>query len=140
MTEHNGDETRQELADERTELARERNEMARERTGASSSRTVLANERTFSAWLRTALSAIGVGLAVPRLLAPPEYRHIATSLGLILIVLGVAMGLLAAKRYCRVSAELEAKGLELTPGWVATVVGLVLTLVGVLAIILVIME
>jgi putative membrane protein len=101
---------------------------------------VLANERTFSAWLRTALSAIGVGLAVPRLLAPAAYRHIAMWIGLILILVGVAMGMLAAKRYCTVARELKPVGIDLTPAWVATVIVAALTLVGALAAVLVVME
>ena len=131
---------RTDLADERTELARERNELARQRTDASASRTVLANERTFSAWLRTALSGIGLGLAVPKLLASPLSQHVAMWLGLILILLGVVAGMLAAKRYATVARELEEVGLDLTPGWVATTIVAALTLVGVLAVVLVIMQ
>ncbi|MBD3291869.1 MAG: DUF202 domain-containing protein [Armatimonadia bacterium] len=131
---------RTELADERTVLARERNELARQRTDASASRTVLANERTFSAWLRTALSGIGLGLAVPKLLASPLSQHVAMWLGLILIVLGTVAGMLAAKRYATVARELEEVGLDLTPGWVATTIVAALTLVGALAVVLVVMK
>lgn len=140
MSEQDERATVDESADERTVLARERNELARQRTDASASRTVLASERTFSAWLRTALSGIGLGLAVPRLLASPASRHVAMWLGLILIVVGVATGILAAKRYRVVARELEATGLDLTPAWVATAIAAALTLVGALAVVLVLMD
>lgn len=133
MSDSSNRSTKQELVDERTELAQHRTEDA-------ARRTVLANERTFSAWLRTALSAIGVGLAVPKLLAPADYHLLALSLGLTLIVLGVGMGLLAAKRYCQITRELEAKDLELTPGWVASIIVIALTLVGVLSVLIVLMD
>ena len=124
----------------KTDLADERTELARKRTDDAASRTVLANERTFSAWLRTALSGIGLGLAVPRLLSDARTVGIAAALGLILIVLGVAAGVLAAYRYHNVSQDLEAAGHELTPRWITAAIVAGITLVGVLAVILVLMQ
>ncbi|MFW6156678.1 MAG: DUF202 domain-containing protein [Armatimonadota bacterium] len=130
---------RTELAEERTAEADDRTQWARERTEAAANRTVLANERTFTAWLRTGLSSIAVGLAVPRLLTTPASEHVGLWLGLLLIVLGVALGVLAACRYCRVAKDLKEAGLELTPAWVATVIVAGMTLVGVLALVLVLL-
>lgn len=115
----------------------ERTLLARQRTDASANRTVLANERTFTAWLRTGLSAIALGLAVPRLLATAESAYVGRWLALILIVLGLLMAVVAACRYCRVAEDLEQAGLELTPAWVAMVIVAGLALVGVLAVVLV---
>ncbi len=128
---------REEASDERLELARRRTELADARTVDASRRTVLANERTFSAWLRTALSAIGVGLAVPRLLAPEQHRVTAMWLGLMMILVGLGMVVLAEHRYRRVAKNLEEAGLHMTPGWVATAVLVAMLLVVALAVVLV---
>jgi putative membrane protein len=122
--------TKPDPADERTELARQRTE-------ASANRTVLANERTFTAWLRTGLSAIALGLAVPRLLTTAESAYVGDFLALILIALGIFMAVLAACRYCRVAEDLEEAGLELTPAWIAMVIVVGLSIVGVLAVVMV---
>ena len=97
------------------EVDDERTLLARQRTDASASRTVLANERTFSAWLRTALSGIGLGLAVPKLLASPTSHYVATWLGLLLIVLGVIAGMLAAKLPYLIDREHLVHGTESLP-------------------------
>ncbi|MFO8079953.1 MAG: DUF202 domain-containing protein [Armatimonadota bacterium] len=117
----------------------ERTLLARQRTDASANRTVLANERTFTAWLRTGLAAIALGLAVPRLLTTPASEYVGMLLGLLLIVLGVVMGVLAACRYCKVAKDLKLAGLELTPAWVAAVLVAGMSLVGVLAVALLLM-
>lgn len=133
MAEHETDQFTREDVDERTELARQRT------TGAAT-RTVLANERTFTAWLRTGLSAIALGLAAPRLLTTAENAEVALTLGLMLIVLGVITGVLAAYRYTKVAADLQEAGHELMPGWVASGIVAGLTLIGVFAVVLALME
>lgn len=135
MTDDHDGMDREELAEERTRLAEERTENAEHRTEAAHSRSVLANERTFSAWLRTAMSAMAVGLGVAELLASTDYRMVAKLLGVTLIVLGGAVSLLGAKRYYKVADELEEAGVELTPKW--AVGGIVAGLLAVMALALI---
>ena len=42
---------------------RDREELAENRTDLAEDRTAMANERTFAGWARTAMAAIGIGLA-----------------------------------------------------------------------------
>lgn len=68
-------------------------------------RTLMAAERTYLAWLRTGLGAIGVSLAVGRLVpALLDESHAAYS------VLGVGYGLLGIFLVCY--ALLRARGLQ----------------------------
>ncbi len=61
-------------------------------------RTLLAAERTFSAWLRTALAAMGGGLAILRLISFKSelHRTIGHILGETLILWGCAIILFSA--------------------------------------------
>ncbi len=77
----------------------------------ASSRTLLANERTFAAWIRTGLAVAGTGLAVARAAPEAERRGVATLLGAIFVVLGVALLFVGAHRYTRVKADLR-EGVE----------------------------
>lgn len=133
-------EERTDLAAERTEVAEDRTEWARERTEAAANRSVLANERTFSAWLRTGMSAIAVGLGIAELLPEAEPRIAATAIGLILIVLGAGMCVLGARRYYRVAHELTERELDLTPNWIVTTIVGSLAAVSILAIVLVLIH
>ena len=80
-----------------------------------------ANERTFLAWLRTSLALIGFGLAISRfslflrqfqatvtqqeVSSPPFFNS--ETLGLSLVVFGIAVIALAAWRYNRVFWQIE---------------------------------
>jgi putative membrane protein len=110
-------EERTEWAEERTEQAEQRTEWAEQRTDWAQHRTVLANERTFSAWLRTGLSAIGGGVAIVEFLGNEDGELIARILGVILILVGAGVILLAFWRYNQISNLLEEKGLPVTPKW-----------------------
>jgi uncharacterized membrane protein YidH (DUF202 family) len=85
-------------------------------------RVHMANERTFLAWLRTSLALMGFGFIVHRfnlfareirLLAParPGAAEVPVGpvlhLGLILMILGSVLGLLAAVRFLIVEHEIE---------------------------------
>jgi putative membrane protein len=70
---------------------------------SSQARDHLANERTFNAWLRTALGAVALGVAVPKLVDHTVGAIIAAA-GLILVG-GLCM-VYAGYRYMRVSRML----------------------------------
>jgi putative membrane protein len=87
-----------------------------------------ANERTFLAWVRTSIAVIAFGFLVERFdlflefVAPAaiknktavpsgEFGHVA---GLVLIVLGIFMILVAAARFARNAREIDAE--KIFPG------------------------
>ncbi len=67
----------------------------------SQERTLLASERTFSAWLRTALAAMGGGIAILRLISfkTDIHRIIAHIIGETLILWGCLIIVLASIDY-----------------------------------------
>jgi putative membrane protein len=77
--------------------------------------TILANERTFSAWLRTGLAAELGGLAVSRLLVLGlvHYRWIARIIGIIFILIGMTIYIIALLSYRQTlkGIQAEEKGL-----------------------------
>jgi len=104
-------------------------------------RTWLAAERTYLAWLRTGLGALGISLAVGRLLpALIDAEHVAFGLlGIGYGALGVLLLVVSAYRTQRVRAALAAQRPLPTDAWtiwVFTAVGFVLA-VGTIALIVV---
>jgi putative membrane protein len=67
---------------------------------SSEARDHLANERTFNAWLRTALGAVALGIAVPKLI---DHKAIAILAASGLILVGALCMVYAGYRYVRVS-------------------------------------
>ncbi|MFO7537763.1 MAG: DUF202 domain-containing protein [Chloroflexota bacterium] len=125
------------LANERTKMAETRTEQAEERTEWAQRRTLLANERNFSAWIRTSLAAIGVGLAVARFIDQGT-QPLAALLGVILVLIGAGVGIMAIWRYQKISDFLEEEGIQVTPKWVvfSLIGGLLLSATIILVIIL----
>jgi putative membrane protein len=74
------------------------------RPDEASVRDHLANERTFLAWVRTAVTFIGLGFAVDQLLEPEAGGEL---LGLGLIVVGGALMLPALIGFRRTSSAIE---------------------------------
>lgn len=72
-------------------------------------RTRLASERTYLAWLRTGLTAFGVGIAVgrvvPALIDVPEWPYAAV--GIAFVLLGVAVVLFGMRRQMEVRRALD---------------------------------
>jgi len=100
-------------------------------TDSAPRRTWLAAERTYLAWLRTGLGALGLALAVGRLLpALIDASQVAFGLlGAGFAALGVFLLVLAAYRAQRTRAALAAGRplpLDVWAIWVLTVVSLVL--------------
>ena len=110
-------------------------------TDSAPRRTWLAAERTYLAWLRTGLGALGIALAVGRLLpALIDAEHVAFGLlGVGYGVLAVFLLVMAAYRAQRVRAALAAQR-PLPPDtwtiWVLTAASLVLA-VGTIALVVV---
>ena len=102
-------------------------------TDSAPRRTWLAAERTYLAWLRTGLGALGIALAVGRLLpALIDSSHVEFGLlGIGYGALGVFLLVIAAYRSQRVRTALEADRPLPTDAWtmwVLTVASLVLAL------------
>ena len=100
-------------------------------TDSAPRRTWLAAERTYLAWLRTGLGALGIALAVGRLLpALIETEHIGFGLlGIGYGALGVFLLVMSTYRTHRVRAALVAQRplpADTWTIWVLTAVGLVL--------------
>jgi putative membrane protein len=124
----------------RRELAKERSEYAEMRTDWAEHRTLLANERTFSAWMRTGLSAIGGGLAVAEFLSNADWQVFTRTIGILLVVFGASVCLLAFWRYNQITEVLEREdNLRILPRWstLALVILLMVIVLLVLALIVI---
>ena len=102
-------------------------------TDSAPRRTWLAAERTYLAWLRTGLGALGLALAVGRLLpALIDASHLAFGvLGAGYAVLGVFLLVMAAYRAQRTRAALatgQPLPLDLWVVWVLTAASIVLAI------------
>jgi putative membrane protein len=102
-------------------------------------RTWLAAERTYLAWLRTGLAAVGVALAVGRLVpaliggSDAVYAALGTGYGL----LGVFMVVYAMLRLRRVAAALRVNGPVTLEWWaiaVVTAIGVALAVATILTV------
>ena len=95
--------------------------------GDPSRRTYLANERTYLAWLRSALAALGVSVAVGRLVpallgaSPGPYVALGMGFG----VLGLFLFVFGAARQRAVERALATGVFRPLPAWV--VLGLAVT-------------
>jgi putative membrane protein len=98
-----------------------------------------ANERTFLAWNRTALALISVGLAVLQLLPPFDLPGGRRLIGLPLIALGTVVSLVSLREW---SANERAMRLQqpLPGSRLSVVVGVVIGLVGAMALIVAVVE
>jgi len=67
----------------------------------------LANERTYLAWVRTAVTFVGLGFAVDRLLPASAAGQV---LGLVMIVVGGGLMVPALTGYRRTARAIEAGG------------------------------
>ncbi len=75
----------------------------------SAVRDHLANERTLLAWVRTALTIVGLGFLISRLLVTDEGspEPVAEVIGVVLILLGGGASVLSAARFLRIQREIE---------------------------------
>lgn len=85
-----------------------RRELAADRTDLAEDRTVMANERTFAGWARTAMAAIGIGLAFNALFNAMEPAWAPRAIATVFILLAIFLVVMAERRACAVSARLNA--------------------------------
>jgi len=106
------------------------------RTDWARERTRLAKERTSAAIVRTALSFIGFGIAVAKLLPDLQPAWLAQALGILLIVGGGATALLGFRTTHDVITKLHEEGVE-EPRWIVTTTMLLLLVTAIVALLVV---
>ena len=89
-----------------------REELAESRTDLAEDRTVLANERTFAGWARTAMAAIGIGLAFNALFRAMEPAWAPKAIASLFILLAVFLIAMAERRACAVAARLDTHAVD----------------------------
>ena len=104
-------------------------------------RTLLANERNLHGWIRTGLTAEAAGLGIARLLHSTGWLSVARASGIVLVLAGGIMFLLALRRYRLINHELQKTGIKrTTPTWIITFLITVLLLSAILAFLLLFQE
>ena len=106
--------TSNELAEERTELAGQRTEQANIRTDLAVERSVMAANRTLMAWVRTALSMIGFGFTIYKVLLGVSQENVKVmsarsprQIGMFLIILGTVSMILGTIEYMHTMRHLN---------------------------------
>ena len=92
---------------------------------APTARDHLANERTLLAWIRTAITVIGLGFIVDRLVAQGATGVLETWGGILLVLLGGAIALAGCYSYLRARHDLVTGSYRPAVGLNLLVVGLV---------------
>ena len=133
------------MSGERSEAVWDRtsdeHELARIRTAEAKRRTHLANERTYAAWIRTALTLIGLGVGIA------GYFHLAGNsrvqmfvvLGMAFVVVGALMAALATYAYRKGYASIE-RGEYGSSAGLTLLLGAIPVLLGLLALLLIIIR
>ena len=99
--------------------------LAEERANWAHERTRLAKERTYAAWLRTGMSAVGIGLALVKLLPSIEPRWVLQALGSVFVLAGITIFGMGFSTYHSVMKKLAREGYKGIPAafmWVLTVI------------------
>ncbi len=89
-----------------------RRELAEDRTDLAEDRTALANERTFAGWARTAMAAIGIGLAFNALFKAMEPAWVPKAIATVFILLGLFLTVMAERRACAVASRLDTHSVK----------------------------
>lgn len=110
------------------------------RTNWAHERTRLAKERTFSAWFRSGLSAVGVGLGLVKLFPSVEPRWMMQVIGILFIGTGGIVFLMGYKTYHNVMKKLEKEGFEGIPSIFMGMLTSMMLLAAMLGLFLVILE
>ncbi len=117
------------MTDQATTTAEQRADWAHEGTG-------LAMDRTFAAFVRTALSFMGFGIAVAKLLPDLNPPWTAQAIGILLIVGGIATTLRGAQTAHNIITRFHQEGVK-EPRWFVTVNTLLLLVTAVAALLVV---
>ena len=110
------------------------------RTNWAHERTRLAKERTFSSWLRSGLSAVGVGLGLVKLLPSVEPRWMMQLIGILFIGAGAIIFAMGYATYHNVMKKLEEEGFQGIPSIFMGVLTSLMLLGTILGFILVILD
>lgn len=90
----------------------DRDDLAASRTDMAEDRTALANERTFAGWARTAMAAVGIGLAFNALFGDMEPTWAAKALATVFILLGIFLIAMAERRACAITARISSHSVD----------------------------
>ena len=104
--------------------------------GMAQERTRLAKERTFAAVIRTALSFVGFGIAVAKLLPDLHPAWLVRTLGTLLIVGGGFTSVFGFRTVHEVITKLHEEGVK-EPRWIITTTSLLLLVTVILALLIV---
>jgi putative membrane protein len=87
-----------------------------------------ANERTFLAWVRTAIAVVAFGFLIERFdlflrfaardmphVAQPAHAGVANFIGILFVVIGLAMIVIATLRFFRTEKEIDAPDIKQAP-------------------------
>ena len=86
----------------------ERTELSETRTDMAEDRTLLANERTFAGWMRTGMSAVGIGLGFAFLFNRMEPEWAPKAIATAFMIVGIYIFFAAERRACQVTQKLES--------------------------------
>lgn len=98
---------------------------SQDESGRPSVRDHLANERTLLAWIRTALTLIGIGFIVDRLAVESERGGLTAWVGIVLVLVGALVAVAGAYSYLRARRELQTGTFRPAVGLHVTIVGIV---------------
>ena len=119
----------------------ERTELAEERTEWADKRTFLAQERTFAGWIRTGLTSMAVGFGIIELMRDVEPQWLIMTIGLIFLVVGGLINIIAFISYRKVSLDMDGSTqpeMALSKWWIFVITtGLtVAAVIGIIAVLL----
>jgi putative membrane protein len=80
--------------------------------GSSNPRDHLANERTLLAWIRTALTLIGIGFLIDRLAAQNQSTDWYAYAGILLVLLGAVMAVAGGYSFIKTRRDLTSGTFE----------------------------
>ena len=91
-------------------------ELAVERTQFAEDRNIMAMERTFAGWIRTALAAIGIGIAFHALFGELQPPWLAKAIATLFILAGAGLAFTAQRRARHTLARLHPHSIERASG------------------------
>lgn len=94
----------------------DRQKQSEQRTDLAEDRTVLANERTFAGWLRTALAAVGLGVAFHALFDDMQPAWAPRAIASTFIATALVIIFLAEKNARRVLTRLNSHAVKPVKG------------------------